>query len=201
MIRLLGRRFPTRWAGPCLLTIVLAAAAAPALRADESPDPSSRTTVHVMANYHLESRDYVGYAGGFDVLAGVDFLIWRMMDLYAGPRIGWYSETVCTAYLAPQLAMHQKPSVGGQVYLTYPFRSFTALVSTAGVSVDVLLNFDELHSDPSERTYTFLGFFLGLRYLATPSLHLEARLEAGLFPFFEAIPILIKGGIRVGTAI
>lgn len=182
MIRWEGSRLPACRAGTFFDAIVLMTFAPQVLLADEAADPAHRATFHVTANYPLEAGDYVGYAGGFDILAGADIPIWRAMDLFGGPRIGWYSETVCTAYLSPRLAMHQKPSVGGQIYFTSPVRFLDGIVSTAGVSVCALINLDDLHSDPAERIYTFHGFFLGLRCPVAESLHPEARLGAGVFP-------------------
>jgi hypothetical protein len=187
----------------CFAVVVFLAIASPILHAEEGEENSAEVVnsviIHVTGNYHAEARDYVGYADGFDVLAGVDFLLWPEAGLYAGPRLGWYAETVCTAYMAPTLAMYQKPSVGGQIYFTYPFRFFRALAGTAGFAFDVLVNLDDLHSDPGERFYLFTAAFLGLRLTITDLLILEARLEAGIFPFFKFPPVFIKGGLQVGV--
>ncbi len=164
----------------------------------EDKKASSWGIIHVTGNYHGESRDYVGSADGFDILAGFDFLLWDEFGLYAGPRLGWYTETVCTAYMTPELAMHHKPSVGAQIYLDYPSPFLKQLEGTAGFAFDVLINLDDLHSDPEERTYTFISAFLGIRFIFSEFIHLEARLEAGNFPFFDDPPVFVKGGLQAG---
>jgi hypothetical protein len=180
----------------CLVLFFYLAFPLPSAYADA--EGNSPFIIHATGNYHLEARDLVGYADGFDILAGVDFLIWDEAGLYAGPRLGWYAETVCTAYMASELAMYQKPSVGAQVYFIYPAPFLKQLQGTAGFAFDVLLNLDELHSDPGERLYLFTSAFLGVRFIFWESFHLEARLEAGAFPFFRDPPIFIKGGLQAG---
>src|SRR4030042_4968892 len=110
MIRWEGSRLVDRETWACLVVLFLVTVAPVALSADGGADPSNRVTFHVTANYPLEAREDVGYAGGFDILAGADFPIWRAMDLYAGPRIGGDSETVCTGNPAPQRAPRPTPS-------------------------------------------------------------------------------------------
>jgi len=151
--------------------------------------------IHVTGNYHMEARDLVGYADGFDVLAGFDFLIWDAADLYIGPRLGWYSETVATADM--DYGMHQKPSLGAQVYFLYPAPFLPALAATAGFAFDLLFNFDAPHAEAGEPVYMFTSAFLGIRY-TFGRIHLEGRLEAGLFPFFDSPPYFVKFGLQVG---
>jgi hypothetical protein len=170
--------------------------------AQEETAPSS-IIIHVTGNYHAEARDLVGYADGFDVLAGVDFLVADFWGgLYIGPRIGWYAETVCTAYMTSSLTMRQKPSLGAQIYIADSpsiWPSWFAL--PFGLAFDVLFNLDELHAGAGEPFYLFTSVFIGLRFLITEKLHVEARLEAGLFPFFNPPPYFIKGGVQIGWSL
>jgi hypothetical protein len=175
------------------------ALAAPAVFGDESDQQAKPVIIHATGNYHAEARDYVGYADGFDILVGVDFLLWEGAGLYAGPRLGWYAETVCTAYMSGSLAMRQKPSFGGQIYFFMPLPFFKPLGGALGAAIDVLVNLDNLHSSPGERLYLFASAFAGARFIISNTVHLEARLEAGIFPFFNSPPVFIKAGLQVGV--
>jgi hypothetical protein len=159
-----------------------------------SADANSKElgAIHVTGNYHMEANDF-DYADGFDVLAGFDFLLWKEADLYAGPRLGWYSETVPTG----QGGMHQKPSLGGQIYFLYPAPFLRQLAGVAGFACDFLFNIDGTF--PDQPVYFFASAFLGLRY-TFGRIHLEGRLEAGLFPFFDSdsLPYFLKFGLQVG---
>jgi hypothetical protein len=96
------------------------------------------------------------------------------------------------------LSMHHKPSIGAQIYLVYPSPLLRELETTAGFAFDVLVNLDDLHSDPKERTYTFTSAFLGMRFVLSELFHLEGRMELGIFPFFDYPPVFLKGGIQMG---
>ncbi len=181
----------------CGFTILLFLVGVPQL-AQAAEKTDSRGIVHLTGNYHAEFRGDDLSADGFDVLAGFDFLLWDFLDLYAGPRLGWYTETVCTAYMTPELAMRHKPSIGAQIYLIYPSPLLKSLEVTAGLALDVLVNLDDLHSDPGERTYTFTAAFLGIRFALSEFIYVEGRLEAGNFPFFEDPPFFVKGGLQAG---
>ncbi len=146
--------------------------------------------VTVTGNYHMEADDW-DYADGFDVLGSFDFLVWDLLDLYVGPRVGWYSETVPTGLGG----MHQKPSVGGEAYLLYPAPFLPALAGTAGFAFDLLINIDGTH--PDQPVYMFASAFLGAR-ITFGSFHVEGRLEAGAFPFFDYVPYFLKFGFQVG---
>ncbi len=184
--------FPHRFLA-CLAFLFLGAA----LFAQEEPEPI-RVALHLTGNYHGEIRDTIGYVDGFDVLAGVDFLLWEEAGLYFGPRLGLYEETVCTAYMSGSLGRYLKPSFGGQAYFLIPSWFSAAISETLGVACDVLVNLDELHSDPGERLYLFVSAFLGTRLLIAANVFFEARFEAGLFPFFESPPFFLKAGLQLG---
>jgi hypothetical protein len=142
-------------------------------------------------------------AFNFDILAGADFLL--LDPIYLGARFGWYAETVCTSYMAPQLDIYQKPSLG--FHAAYRIDTPTSLVTILlGLSSDFLLNFDQLHVEQAalgywwELVYWFLGVNGDVRFNITDNLFLGLSVEAGVFPFFQpAWPIFAKAGVQLGV--
>jgi hypothetical protein len=163
-----------------------------------APTANSPFIFSLTANYHAEFRDDL-YADGYDILAACDFLLSDSWGLYAGPRIGWYGETVCTAFMSGSLSMYQKPSIGGQIYFNYPSWISPNVQGIAGVAFDMLINWDKLHNQGTGDTlYLFISCFLGVRWLVSDTTHLEFRIEGGEFPFFEGTPYFLKFGLQVG---
>ncbi len=163
-----------------------------------------RFVVYGTGNLHAEVRE-TWYSGtiaaiNYDFLAGIDFLL--LDPVYLGARFGWYAETVCTSYMAPELAVYQKPSVG--IHAGYRLPSLTPLLTILlGLSGDFLLNLDELHMQQEnwfERVYLFLGVNGDIRFNITENLFLGLSVEAGGFPFFRpSWPIFAKAGVQVGV--
>jgi hypothetical protein len=154
--------------------------------------------IYVDGSIHYEGRDYVGDAVNFDVVAGYDFLIWDWFDLYAGPRVGLFTETVATAFMGPGLDVYWPLTAGGQIYFLYPSFFTKDLVVTCGVAADMLIYTDALHWSDGQPAFLFTEVFLGIRYYIANVVNIEARIDGGIMPFFSSIPFFIKFGLQVG---
>jgi hypothetical protein len=153
-------------------------------------------SAYVDGSVHWESRELCPDATNWDVVAGYDFLIWNSFDLYAGPRVGWYTETDCTA--ARDWGVHNEPSVGGQLYFLYPSPFTKSLVLTCGIASDVMFNFDATENGAPVRVDLFGEVFLGIRLYLGERCHIETRFDAGQFAFFDSPPTFIKLGLLAG---
>ena len=156
-------------------------------------------SAYVNGGIHWEMRDAVGEATNFDAIVGYDFLIWDGFDLYFGPRVGVFTETVMTAFMGPSLAIYVPLTAGAQLYFLYPSWFSKDLVLTCGGAADFLIYTDALHWTENQPVYTFMEVFLGVRYYIGRLFHIEGRMDAGVFPFFSDVPVVLKFGLQVGV--
>ena len=163
-----------------------------------------RFVLYGTGNIHGEIRDTWDhgtiYAMNYDFLAGMDFLL--LDPVYIGARFGWYAETVCTSFMAPELDIYQKPSLG--IHVGYLLASPTPFLTILlGLSGDFLINFDQLHIQQDrwyELIYLFVGVNGDIRFNVTDNLFLGLSIEAGVFPFFQpSWPLFAKAGIQLGV--
>ncbi len=150
---------------------------------------------------HWEARDNVGDAVNFDAVVGYDFLILDWFDLYIGPRIGLFTETMFTAEMGPTLSVYFPVSAGGQIYFLYPSWFTKNLTLTCGVAADALIYLDPLHWNEGQPVYLFTEVFLGVRLYIADVFYVEGRMDAGVCPFFATTPYVLKFGAQVGYAL
>jgi hypothetical protein len=155
---------------------------------------------YIDGSIHWESRDLVGDFVNFDIVAGYDFLIWDGFDLYLGPRVGLFTETVATAYMGPDLAVYWPITAGGQIHFLYPILPTKDLVLTCGAAADLFLYLDAIHWSASDfqPVFIYTEVFLGLRYYIADLFHIEARVDAGTMAFWSDSPVFLKLGILAG---
>lgn len=155
---------------------------------------------YVGGGFHWEFRDLVGDFTHLDFVAGYDFLILDGFDLYLGPRVGLFSETVATANMGPELGVYWPVTAGGQIYFLYPSPFTRDLVLTCGAAVDLFIYWDSVHWNPSDfqPVFLFTEVFLGLRLYIAKVFHVEARIDGGTMPFFSGLPVFLKFGILAG---
>jgi hypothetical protein len=157
-----------------------------------------KTSISAAINYHYEYRSSFGEANLGDAVLSADFLVLDFLDLYAGGRLGWYFEYVCTA--AMDEGIHGKPSFGGQLYFLGP-TIVKGLSYSAGIAADTLVNLDRIHLSEGEPLYLFLEAFCGLRIELSDKFYLEGRIEGGAFPAFQDPPVFVKAGMQLGYRI
>lgn len=156
-----------------------------------------KISMYVQGGPHFEERDLVGTFINVDATAGIGLLVWDWFDLYVGLRLGVFSETVATAYMAPDLGVYYPFVAGAEVYFLYPFALSGDLVWTCGVATDNFLYLDSVHWNPSDfqPTYWYVEVYLGLRYYIARRFHVEARVAGGTMPLFDSPPTFV--GVRL----
>jgi hypothetical protein len=179
---------------PCII-VVMALSSAPAFG-----EGYPKGSAYVDAGMHWEARDLVGDCFNFDAVAGYDFLIWDWFDLYLGPRVGVFTETVATAYMAPTLGVYWPLTVGGQIYFLYPSFFSKDFVLTCGAAADLFIYLDAVHWNPSDfqPVFFFTEIFLGMRFYFAGSFYVEGRIDGGTMAFWSDFPVFLKFGIQAG---